>query len=186
MKLQGAVVVETGGIGYEIQVPDNSEVYLKREGEEVVLFTTMVVRDDNVTLYGFHTSEAMELFGLLRTVSGVGAKAALAIISAMPLNDLRQAIAFEDAKMIQRANGVGKKTAERVVLELKEKVGPLENEAAIPSGIPDGLKDKREEAVNALIALGYSRNEAVSAVADIREKELSVEDYIKQALKGLF
>lgn len=192
MKLPGMAIVETGGIGYEINIADNSTVYQRCEGEEVMLYTSMIVREDDVSLYGFANRDEMEMFNLLRTVSGVGAKASLAVLSAMPLNELKQAIAFSDAKSIQRANGIGKKTAERIVLDLKDKVGTVEGDAAIPGGtefidsVEGGAVDNRTEAVNALIALGYSKSEAIGAIAKVKGEGLSTEDYIKQALKSLF
>lgn len=191
MKMDSGIVVEAGGLGYEVSVPANSSVYLAKEGEEITVFTAMIVREDDISLYGFGEKAALDTFNKLITVSGVGAKAAIAILSAMPLNEVQQAIVLEDAKSLTRANGIGKKTAERIVLELKDKFGQLEA-AAIPEGFEDagtgeaGLADSRTEAINALVALGYSKGEAVNAIAAVKEKDLTVEEYIKQALKRLF
>lgn len=190
MKLESQIVVEAGGLGYEITVPANSSVYLAHEGDEITVFTAMMVREDDVSLYGFGAKAELDTFRKLITVSGVGAKAAVAILSAMPLNEVHQAIILEDAKTLTRANGIGKKTAERIVLELKDKFGHLED-AALPSGntiaaaATDG-SDNRTEAANALMALGYSKGEAVNALATVKDTDLSVEEYIKQALKRLF
>ena len=184
MKFDTGIVVEAGGIGYDISVPGNSSLYLRREGDEVICYTAMIVREDDVSLYGFADRESLELFRLLITVSGVGAKAAMAVLSALTSSQLRQAIAFEDDKAIATANGVGKKTAQRIVLELKDKVSA--DDVSVPeqqtvSAVSD---DARTEAVNGLIALGYSRAEAVNALAGT--EAATVEEYIKKALKNLF
>lgn len=190
MKLENRIVVEAGGLGYEISVPANSSVYLAHEGEEITVFTAMMVREDDISLYGFGEKAALDTFNKLITVSGVGAKAAIAILSAMPLAEVHQAIVLEDAKALTRANGIGKKTAERIVLELKDKFGQIED-VQMPEGFDsaasaDGAADGRAEAVSALIALGYSKGEAVNALAAVKETDLTVEEYIKQALKKLF
>lgn len=190
IKMESQIVVEAGGLGYEITVPANSSVYLAREGEEITVYTAMMVREDDVSLYGFGSKAELDTFRKLITVSGVGAKAAVAILSAMPLNEVHQAIILEDAKALTRANGIGKKTAERIVLELKDKFGHLED-AALPSGhdavISAGdAADNRTEAANALMALGYTKGEAVNALASVKDTDLTVEEYIKQALKRLF
>lgn len=190
IKMESQIVVEAGGLGYEITVPANSSVYLAHEGEEITVYTAMMVREDDVSLYGFGSKAELDTFRKLITVSGVGAKAAVAILSAMPLNEVHQAIILEDAKSLTRANGIGKKTAERIVLELKDKFGHLED-AALPSGhdavISAGdAADNRTEAANALMALGYTKGEAVNALASVKDTDLTVEEYIKQALKRLF
>lgn len=190
IKMESQIVVEAGGLGYEITVPANSSVYLAHEGEEITVYTAMMVREDDVSLYGFGSKAELDTFRKLITVSGVGAKAAVAILSAMPLNEVHQAIILEDAKALTRANGIGKKTAERIVLELKDKFGHLED-AALPSGhdavISAGdAADNRTEAANALMALGYTKGEAVNALASVKDTDLTVEEYIKQALKRLF
>ena len=184
IKLDTGIVVEAGGIGYDISVPGNSSLYLRSEGDEVICYTAMIVREDDVSLYGFADRESLELFRLLITVSGVGAKAAMAVLSALTSSQLRQAIAFEEDKAIATANGVGKKTAQRIVLELKDKVSA--DDVSVPeqqtvSAVSD---DARTEAVNGLVALGYSRAEAFNALAGA--EAATVEEYIKKALKNLF
>ena len=189
MKLESGIVVEAGGLGYEITVPANSSVYLADEGREITVYTAMIVREDDISLYGFGEKAALDTFNKLITVSGVGAKAAIAILSAMPLAEVQQAIVLEDAKSLTRANGIGKKTAERIVLELKDKFGQIE-EVQMPEGLDaafaQGASDSRSEAVSALIALGYSKGEAVNALAAVKETDLTSEEYIRQALKKLF
>lgn len=191
MQTENGVVIDVGGIGYEVSVPASSPIYAAAEGQSVMLYTYMAVREDDVSLYGFSDVEGLRLFKQLLSVSGIGAKGAMAILSAMSVDDCRRAIAFEDADMLTRANGIGKKTAQRVVLELKDKVNaPL-------TGAPDSLSggadaaagpggDARGEALSALTALGYSRSEALSALAAVTDTDLTSEEYIKKALKQLF
>lgn len=194
MQFDGGVVIDVGGIGYEIYVPSGSEIYHYSEGQNVMLYTHMAVREDDVSLYGFCDKEGLKLFRQLMTVSGIGAKAAMSILSAMSVDDCKRAIAFEDVAMITQANGIGKKTAQRVVLELKDKVNPPLNTTADGSGMPisqgvsgSGAPDARNEAINALMALGYSRSEALTALGAVSDAEgMTSEDYIKQALKQLF
>ena len=140
-----------------------------------MVYTLMIVKEDDISLYGFHNKESLELFRMLITVNGVGAKAAMAIMGSMSADTLRRAILFEDVKEISKANGVGKKTAERLILELKDKLGKLEASANRAEGFSDeaisaaaeGMPDGRTEAINALIALGYTKAEAFAAVDDM-------------------
>jgi len=186
--LNGSVVIETrSGIGFEVSIPANSQLYKTLEGEEVKVYTTMIVREDDMSLYGFSDKESLELFEKLITVNGVGAKAGMSIMSTMPPVELRRAIASADVKAISSANGVGKKTAERIILELKDKVGSFDDlAAASDAGGFDVSADAVSEAIAALMSLGYNKNEAVSAVSKVKGEELTSEEYIKQALKNLF
>ena len=145
----------------------------------------MIVKEDDMSLYGFSDKESLELFKLLITVNGVGPKAGLSIMSILPPSQLKMAIAGGDVKTISSASGVGKKTAERVILELKDKVGTFDTDAVSMGDIFDIADDGRSEAVAALIALGYSKNEAASAIGHVKEENLSSEEYIKKALKNL-
>ena len=190
-KGDGYIIVDVNGVGFYVNVPSNTGAYLKAEGEEVTVHTAMMVREDDISLYGFSGRGELDAFRKLITVSGVGAKAGISILSAFTLDQLKQAIAFEDAKSLQKANGVGKKTAERIVLELKDKFAPdgaVETgaEGAAEAGGAAAPVSGRAEAVNALMALGYSRGEAMSALAGIPDKDLTTEEYIKKALKNLF
>lgn len=182
MRFDGGIVIETGGVGFQVRIPDNSALYLEQGSSPVTVYTSMIVREDDISLYGFSDIESLELFQKLRTVNGVGAKAALAVLSAMPLSEVKKAILFEDPVTLTRANGIGKKTAQRIVLELKDKMGDtgglsaFAEEAAVNSG--------RAEAVNALTGLGYSRSEAMSMLSGISGEDLTAEEYIKSALRG--
>jgi Holliday junction DNA helicase RuvA len=187
LKFDGGVVIEASGIGYEVFVPANSPAYLAHDGDVLTLYTAMIVREDDVSLYGFSEKESLHLFRKLITVSGVGAKAALSVLSCMPLAELKKAIVFEDAKALTIANGIGKKTAERIILELKDKLGSLgaDISEAMQSAGDVLATDEKAEAINALMALGYSKGEAMSAMVIIKDTGLSAEEYIKRALKQL-
>ncbi|MCQ2555337.1 MAG: Holliday junction branch migration protein RuvA [Clostridia bacterium] len=179
------IVIETDmGLGFQVTVPTGSPVYKNSPGDRIKVFTEMVVRENDVSLYGFHNMETLEVFNLLTTVSGVGPKAAVSVLGAMSTEDLKKAISTGDAKFISQANGIGKKTAERIVLELKEKIGADTDSRKIVLN-PDVYKDERTEAVSALVALGYSKTEAYNAVSKIQEDGLGSQDYIKRALKNL-
>lgn len=183
MKFEGGVVIETNGIGYEVFVPENSSVYLADSKETVLIYTVMIVREDDVSIYGFHDKEELDLFRKLMTVNGVGAKAAMAILSSMPVGQIKKAIVFDDTATLTKANGIGKKIAQRITLELKDKMGAVGGLAeAAEKVVADSGKT---EAINGLISLGYSKSEAVSALAGITEDNLSAEEYIKKALKGI-
>ena len=189
-KGSGYIIIDVGGVGYEVSVPANSGAYLSAEGEEVMIYTTMIVREDDMSLYGFSRKGELDAFKKLITVNGVGAKAGISILSAFTLEQLQQAIVFEDVKALTKANGIGKKTAERIVLELKDKFDAGDTapsaEAAAEGQASAAASSGREEAVAALVALGYSRGEATSALAGVKDTDLSTEEYIKRALKNLF
>ena len=189
-KGSGYIIVDVNGVGYEIFVPANSHAYLSAEGSEVMVYTAMMVREDDVSLYGFMRRGELDAFKKLITVSGVGAKAAISIMSSFTMEQLQQAIVFEDAKTLTKASGVGKKTAERIVLELKDKFSMegVKADEMIPANpeLLHGVQDARGEAVDALIALGYTRAEASAAMAGVKDQDLTAEEYIKLALKNLF
>lgn len=184
-KSDSFIVVENNGMGYKVFVPSNSIFYTKNEGENLTVYTVMIFKEDDVSIYGFENMEAIELFNKLITVNGVGAKAAMAIFSAMSCNDIKKAIVYEDVAMITKANGIGKKTAQRIVLDLKDK---FENVTYGGYEIPEQTFVKksgaRDEAINALMELGYSKIEATEAIAKVQDEDLSVEEYIKLGLRG--
>ncbi|MBR0127913.1 MAG: Holliday junction branch migration protein RuvA [Firmicutes bacterium] len=189
-KGDGYIVIDVNGVGYYVNVPANSSAYLSQEGEEVTVYTSMIVREDDISLFGFSGKGELDLFKKLIGVSGVGPKAAVSILSSFTSDQLKEAIVFEDSKSLTRANGIGKKTAERIVLELKDKFstadGIIGSAADEIAAVDQAFAGGRGEAINALIALGYSRGEATSALAGIKERDLSTEEYIKLALKNLF
>ncbi|MDR2156158.1 MAG: Holliday junction branch migration protein RuvA [Clostridiales Family XIII bacterium] len=183
-KLDNSVVIDTGGVGYEIFMPDNAQVFFAREGEDVRVFTVMIVKEGDMSLYGFADRESVRLFRLLISVSGVGAKAAMAILSVLSASEAIKAITFGDATLLTRANGVGKKSAERIILELSDKVGGANGIAPGPT-VKGGMADPRAEAIEALLGFGYSRAEAGAAVMGVGEEDLAVEEYVKLALKSM-
>lgn len=185
--LPGAVAIEQQGIAFLVNVPDNSQAFLTAPQDEITLYTHMIVREDDISLYGFTDKASLALFKLLLGVNGVGAKAALAILSTGSAASIKNAIAFEDTDSIQAANGVGKKTAQRVVLELKDKLAKVPELAALTAaaaGIDDRSSDKdlKMQAIQALMALGYTKTEAGSALVGIKAE--TVEDYIALALRN--
>lgn len=185
------IVVEAGGIGYNIRVPGQVLDYLPGVGEQVKIYTYLYVREDTFMLYGFLTRDDLMIFKLLIGVSGIGPKGALAILSVMSTDDLRFAVLGDDAKAIAKAPGVGSKTAQRLIIELKDKLNledaleqKLEHTANAP--LKNELKGKKQEAVEALVSLGYSSSEALKVLSQIEmNEESSVEDILKQALKQM-
>lgn len=187
------VIVETGGVGYGILVSGRDLDLLPGHGEEIRLYTYLQVKEDGLQLYGFLTREDQKLFRLLIGVSGIGPKGALGILTALSADDLRFAVLSEDAKTIARAPGIGHKTAQKLILELKDKL-KLEDafEARLAKTDPGtgaeglGLTAAKNEAVEALTALGYSQTDALKAVRQVEPtEEMGVEELLKAALKHM-
>lgn len=182
-------VVECGGIGFKIYTSNNSlsDPHCI-QGAEVVFHTYLYIKEGIMDLYGFSSKEELELFELLISVSGVGAKGAAAILSSGKPSAISLSIASGDAAAIKKAPGVGNKTAQRIILELKDKI---KNEAIISGGTEAFEKfvptasNERDEAVNALIALGYSAVEAKEAVSKVSADAMDVESILKEALRRL-
>ena len=185
----GAVIVMTdGGIGFRINVSDTSSLLTASEGDELSVYTYLQVKEDGMALYGFPDADALGLFEQLITVKGVGPKAGLAIMSLGTPNQIKGIIAAGDAASIAMAQGVGKKTAERAILELKDKVSALPFEGVEPEGIAPAAvpgSGERGEAVVALTTLGYSKREAEAAVGSVPDEGLSTEEYVRKSLKFL-
>jgi holliday junction DNA helicase RuvA len=180
-KLPPQVVVDVAGVGYEVDVPMSSFYNLPATGERVSLHTHFVVREDAQQLFGFLTQKEREAFRALIRISGVGPKLALSVLSGLSVDDLSQCVVMQDAGRLTRVPGIGKKTAERLLLELKGKLAD-----ALPTG-PGGMPTSvgvTADALNALLALGYSDKEAVPAIKQLPEG-LSLEESIRQALKLL-
>lgn len=188
---EDAIIVENQGIGYEIAVPGKVFDYLPSVGEEVKIYTYHYVREDAILLYGFLTKEDVRIFKMLIGVSGIGPKGALSILSVLSTDDLRFAILGDDAKAIAKAPGVGAKTAQRVIIELKDKLSledafeqKLANQAQKAELNPAvGVKN---EAILALTSLGYSQSEALKVLQGIEiSPDDQVEDVLKMALKQM-
>lgn len=183
------IVVENNQIGFNVRV---SNGYGFKIGQEIQIYTYTYVKEDAFQLFGFDTKDQLELFKRLITVSGIGPKGALAILSVMSVNDLRFAIYSQDASAIAKAPGIGKKTAERVILDLKDKIKldeingtfePLFETSAVEVG---EFETARKDAVEALTALGYGAGEAAKAVSRVTVTEdMTAEELLKNALKYL-
>ena len=183
------IIVEAGGIGYNIFVPTSLLPNLPQTGSEVKIYTYLNVREDAMNLFGFLNEDDLDMYKMLLGVNGVGPKAALGVLSNISANDLRIAIVSDDAKTIAKAPGLGNKTAQKIILELKSKIdleatlGNIESDASIPASIND---DDRNEAVQALTALGYSASESMKAVRKVPMDVKGADAILKQALKNLF
>ncbi len=194
---EGLVVVEAAGVGYGIHVPASVIGALPPIGEDIKIYTYFSLTQNGVDLYGFLSPEDRAMFTMLLTVSGIGPKGALGILSALTPDDLRMAIVTGDSKAISRAPGVGNKTAQRVVLELKDKLDASEvfssaldhghgGAAAVDAGAAAGVYGAQKEAVEALVALGYSNVEASRAVKKVELSEgMTVDQILKASLKNL-
>ena len=182
----GMAVVECGGVGYKCLISDTTLRTLPHPGGEVLVYTHLAVREDAMDMYGFAGQEELEFFKLLITVSGVGPKVALAILSELAPDRLAVAIASGDAKAISRAQGVGSKTAQRVVLDLKDKMGGVSaaDEEAVQAAGAASASGNAADAVEALVSFGYSRSEASLAVGRL-DSSLSADQLIRDALKAL-
>ncbi|GAA0114481.1 Holliday junction branch migration protein RuvA [Clostridium senegalense] len=178
------VVVENNGIGYKIFTSGNTMAQMPNTSDEVKLNIIQIVRDDFIGLYGFLTKEEVEMFNLLLTINGVGAKAALSLLSICTVTNLKYAILSSDEKTITKAPGIGKKIAQRIILELKDK---LDLQEVMETGIDETIIEMdviHNEAFGALLALGYSEKEAEKAVKAVG-KEANIEDMIKKCLRYL-
>lgn len=172
------LIVDCQGVGYEVSVPMSTFYQLPSVGEKVVLLTHFVVREDAQLLFGFGTAHERELFRELIKISGVGARTALALLSGMSVADLAQAVTLQEAGRLTKIPGIGKKTAERLLLELKGKLG------ADLGGSTSAAQDSNSDILNALLALGYSDKEATLALKQVPAGS-SVSDGIRHALKAL-
>ena len=188
-KSMSAVVLSCGGVGYYAQCPASVAGALPGVGKEATLYTVMSVTENDVSLYGFATEEQQACFEMLTAVSGVGPKVGLAILSVMEPQRVALAISAGDHKAFKAANGVGPKLAQRIVLELKDKVAKgfvdgisLEDVAGATSGGP--ATQSASQAIAALVSLGYSQSEAALAISKI-DATLPVEEIIKLALRGM-
>jgi len=181
-KFLNSIIIDVHGVGYELTIstPDSEQTNLH---DEVKFYTYHSVRENTEELYGFLSLAAKKLFEMLISVNGIGPKAAMAILSLGTAEDVRNAIANTDAAFISKASGVGKKSAERVIVDLRDKVGQPSHygatvtDFALPTAAPD------DEALDALIALGFPLKEATAALAEV-DPSLSVEERIKLALKA--
>lgn len=182
------VVVDVGGVGYLLRIPLSTFDHLPREGQEVALYTCLQVREDAMDLYGFVTVVEKELFELLQTVTGIGAKLALNVLSSGSVDSFCLAVRDGDVKQLSRLKGIGKKMAERLVLELKGKLQQVAPAVALGVKLPDAASRAVEEAQLALVQLGFKPEEASRLVRDLArelpEHECSSENLIRRALSA--
>ncbi len=173
-------LIDCSGVGYECEVPMSTFYLLPQVGEKVTLLTHFVVREDAQLLFGFGTHQERLMFRQLLKVNGIGAKSALAILSGLSIDELIQAVSLQEAGLLTRVPGIGKKTAERLLLELKDKF-TLDSALSMKGS---GITSISQDVLNALIALGYNERESLNAVKSL-DSNSSVNDGIKQALKYL-
>ena len=194
--LPNLAVIEAGGVGYCMTISDTTHaalapLYDALQPKTARLYTYLVVREDGIELFGFYSEEELSAFRMLISVSGIGPKAGISILSALTPEKLALAICTEDRKALSSANGIGAKTAARIILELKDKISKESVLAAgdAPSPIltsaPVASSQKMNEATDALLVLGYSRAEALTALKDVDVSTLPLEDVIRAALKKL-
>ena len=189
-RAESYIIIETGGIGYQVFVSPATLAKLSQTGAEVKVFTYFSVKEDGMSLYGFASQEEQEMFHKLLTVSGVGPKGALGFLSMLKPSEIIMAILSDDVKTLSKAPGVGRKTAQRVILEVKDKfkteeaisMGGEELEGIVETSIGG---DAKFEAMDAMTALGYSRSEAAKAVNAVAAEGMSTEDILKAALKKM-
>lgn len=190
--LEEAIVVEANQIGYNIRIPLSMINTFHGVGQQVKIYTYLYIREDAMLLYGFLTKDDLHVFKLLISVSGIGPKGALAVLSVLTPDDLRFAVVGDDAKSISKAPGIGAKTAQRVILELKDKLKledvfhSSEESSGQNAGAVDSMGTVKNEAVQALVALGYSSGEALKALSNIEiREETTVEELLKAALRNM-
>lgn len=184
--MKDQIVVEAYGVGYLIKVPQTVIQKLPNLHEKVKIFTHQYVREDEISLFGFMTMEELNVFELLITISGIGPKAALSILSYLTVDEFKIAVMSQDAKALMKAQGIGLKGAQRILIELKDKITlSFEEEDGIDVNTASGTDtDKVNDAIMAMVSLGYSNTEAFRAVNAVKDRDsLSVDALIKEALK---
>ena len=189
-KLNGSLVLLASGVGWQLNCSNNTLQAAPPVGEKMRCYTYLSVREDAMELFGFASREEKEMFLQLTSVTGIGPKTALGVLGAMPLRDLNLAILLGDVNALSRAPGIGKKTAQRIALELKDKISQADvSAAAAPSqGAVSAAalsSDAVTEAIEALIALGYSSTEARNAISQIKDQTDKPEELIRLALRAM-
>ena len=174
------VIIECSGVGYDVETPMSTFFELPAVGSEVFLFAHLLVREDAQILYGFATESERAMFRTLLKVRGVGARIALAILSAMSVGDFNRCIEYEDTTALSKIPGIGKKTAERLIVEMRDRIDATTGNGATPITLEQGAKS---EAVDALIALGYKPAEVNRLIAKLDIEDKSSEDMIRLALR---
>ena len=181
-KQDGILIVNVGGVGYELCVSNFTNYALPNVGENAKVLTYLQVKEDGICLYGFATADEKEMFLKLITVSGVGPKGAIGILSNISLSDLIKAISLGDIKVLSSIKGIGKKTAERIAIELKDKVS-FEGSLEAPAQIVD--TKAVDEAIVVLVSLGVSKNDALRLAREYAKEDSTAEEIVSKALRGL-
>ena len=188
IKTKGYVVIDVGGVGYKVFMSETAIEELGEIGEVVKVHTYLRVREDDMSLYGFNTNEELRMFELLLSVSGIGAKSAITILSNITPYSFALAVITDDVSKIKALPGIGPKSAQRIILELKDKINKEETTLDVTDKeITKQAEDKEKvlEAISALQVLGYSRKEIEKALENVDKESLSVEDIIKKGLNNL-
>ena len=183
-KENNIAVINCNGVGFELNVSDTTIYELPNVGELATIHTYMAVREDAITLFGFATKEEKSAFLKLISVSGIGGKVAITILSAMPVSDLIDAIVTENVKLLSSVKGLGKKTAERLIVELKNSFDDFQLSMLNPKSTPV-ITSAIEEAIDTLVAMGLTRFDATAVVKNVATQEDTTEDIIKKSLKNL-
>ena len=184
-KENNLAVLNCNGVGFELNVSETTIFELPNKGELATIYTYMAVREDAITLFGFATREEKDVFLKLISVSGIGGKMAIAILSAMPVSDLIMAIASENIKLLSSVKGLGKKTAERLVLELKSSFDDMQLSMLVTNKAMPIHNSAIEETIDTLVAMGLTRNEAAQIVKNVATQDDTAETLIKKSLKNL-
>jgi len=186
--IPGRLIIDVGGVGYEVLVPLSTSDKMPNEGEKVQILTHLHIREQEQTLFGFATNDERDLFRLLiNRVSGIGPKLGLAILSGMSVDEFKNSVIGGDIPSLSKINGLGKKTAERIILELKDKVGVTETWNAVRED-SKGAESVIHDAVLALISLGYKQTEALKAVNEIKKSNstnMDSHELIRSALRAM-
>lgn len=184
MKFKNYIVIDVGGLGYKIFMAENAINSVGKIGEVVKVFTYYRVREDDVSIFGFKTQEELRMFELLLSVSGVGAKSALAMLSCIEPSEFAIAVISNNVKLLTQIPGIGTKSAQRIILELKDKLKSEQNEEQIEESKIKSAKvsENIQEAISGLMVLGYSRKDIEKAFEHLAVETLSVEDLIKKGL----
>lgn len=184
MKFKNYIVIDVGGLGYKIFMAENSINTIGDIGDTVKVFTYYRVREDDVSIYGFKTQEELRMFELLLSVSGVGAKSALVMLSCIEPSEFAIAVISNNVKLLTQVPGIGTKSAQRIILELKDKIKSEQSEEQIEQSQEKALKvnENVQEAISGLMVLGYSRKDIEKSFEHLAVESLSVEDLIKKGL----
>lgn len=184
MKFKNYVVIDVGGLGYKIFMAENAINSLGETGKVIKVFTYYRVREDDISIFGFKTQEELRMFELLISVSGVGAKSALAMLSSIEPSEFAIAVISNNIKLLTQINGIGTKSAQRIILELKDKLKAEQDEEQIEKSKikSDKINENIQEAISGLMVLGYSRKDIEKTFEHLDVENLSVEDLIKKGL----